>query len=120
MELDNAYAFILYHKKGKITAKLYGGSLSYATATLSVLYKGWVILNSWNHTHTDSWLCLIGQTGRSTVNLSEPMLTKFETLAQEKGMSLAYLFPFPTFGKSTSSLGKQNRNFLSANKFPVD
>ncbi|CAL8400646.1 unnamed protein product [Gadus morhua 'NCC'] len=63
MELDNAYAFILYHKKGKITAKLYG---------------------------------------RSTVNLSEPMLTKFETLAQEKGMSLAYLFPFPTFGHCDS------------------
>ena len=40
MELDNAYAFILYHKKGKITAKLYGESLSYATATLSVLHKG--------------------------------------------------------------------------------
>ncbi|CAL8292933.1 unnamed protein product [Lota lota] len=59
MEVDDAYAFILYHKNGMVTLKLYA---------------------------------------RSAANLSEPMLTKFEDLAQQHGMSLAYLFPFPTFG----------------------
>lgn len=35
--------------------------------------------------------------GRSTDNLSEPMLTKFEQLAEKQGLGLAYLFPFPTY-----------------------
>ncbi|XP_008299593.1 complement component C8 gamma chain [Stegastes partitus] len=35
--------------------------------------------------------------GRSVDNLSEPMLTKFEELAEKQGFSLAYLFPFPTY-----------------------
>ncbi|KAK0135059.1 Complement component C8 gamma chain [Merluccius polli] len=73
MEVDNAYAFILYQRKGMVTLKLYG---------------------------------------RSTINLSEPMLAKFERLAQEYNMSLAYLFPFPTFGKSTSSLPVR-RNYIN-------
>ena len=40
MEVDDAYAFILYHKKGKVTAKLYGEFLSYVTDTLSVPHQG--------------------------------------------------------------------------------
>ncbi|KAG7259909.1 hypothetical protein CRUP_017476 [Coryphaenoides rupestris] len=35
--------------------------------------------------------------GRSTINMSELMLTRFEQLAEEHGMSLAYMFPFPNF-----------------------
>ncbi|KAF7668130.1 hypothetical protein LDENG_00031110 [Lucifuga dentata] len=35
--------------------------------------------------------------GRSVDNLSEPVLTKFEKLAEKQGLGLAYLFPFPTY-----------------------
>ncbi|KAK9527862.1 hypothetical protein VZT92_014387 [Zoarces viviparus] len=35
--------------------------------------------------------------GRSVDDLSEPMLTKFEQLAEKQGFGLAYLFPFPTY-----------------------
>ncbi|CAK6951848.1 complement component C8 gamma chain [Scomber scombrus] len=35
--------------------------------------------------------------GRSVDDLSEPMLTKFEQLAEKQGLGLAYLFPFPTY-----------------------
>ncbi|XP_034562605.1 complement component C8 gamma chain [Notolabrus celidotus] len=35
--------------------------------------------------------------GRSVDDLSEPMLTKFEQLAEKQNMGLAYLFPFPTY-----------------------
>ncbi|KAL6097968.1 c8g [Pungitius sinensis] len=35
--------------------------------------------------------------GRSVDNLSEPMLAKFEQLAEKQGLGLAYLFPFPTY-----------------------
>ncbi|KAG7236989.1 hypothetical protein INR49_032920 [Caranx melampygus] len=35
--------------------------------------------------------------GRSVDNLSEPVLTKFEELAEKQGLGLAYLFPFPTY-----------------------
>ncbi|TNN34147.1 Complement component C8 gamma chain [Liparis tanakae] len=35
--------------------------------------------------------------GRSVDNLSEPMLTQFEELAEKQGLGLAYLFPFPTY-----------------------
>ncbi|XP_059182858.1 complement component C8 gamma chain [Centropristis striata] len=35
--------------------------------------------------------------GRSVDNLSEPMLTKFEQLAEKQGYGLAYLFPFPNY-----------------------
>ncbi|KAF3703494.1 Complement component C8 gamma chain Precursor [Channa argus] len=35
--------------------------------------------------------------GRSVESLSEPMLTKFEQLAEKQGFQLAYLFPFPTY-----------------------
>ncbi|XP_077364894.1 complement component C8 gamma chain [Festucalex cinctus] len=35
--------------------------------------------------------------GRSVGNLSEPLLTKFEQLAEKQAMGLAYLFPFPTY-----------------------
>ncbi|KAF1372914.1 hypothetical protein PFLUV_G00254850 [Perca fluviatilis] len=34
---------------------------------------------------------------RSVDNLSEPMLTKFEQLAEKQGLGLAYLFPFPNY-----------------------
>lgn len=34
---------------------------------------------------------------RSVDELSEPVLTKFEQLAEKHGMGLAYLFPFPTY-----------------------
>ncbi|XP_022045703.1 complement component C8 gamma chain [Acanthochromis polyacanthus] len=34
---------------------------------------------------------------RSVDDLSEPMLTKFEELAEKQGLGLAYLFPFPTY-----------------------
>ncbi|KAM4606407.1 complement component C8 gamma chain [Polymixia lowei] len=35
--------------------------------------------------------------GRSVDNLSEPVLEKFEQLAEKQGLGLAYLFPFPTY-----------------------
>ncbi|KAK2859367.1 hypothetical protein Q5P01_003987 [Channa striata] len=35
--------------------------------------------------------------GRSADNLSEPILTKFEQLAEKQDFQLAYLFPFPTY-----------------------
>ncbi|KAM9337220.1 complement component C8 gamma chain [Symphorus nematophorus] len=35
--------------------------------------------------------------GRSVDHLSEPMLSKFEELAEKQNMGLAYLFPFPTY-----------------------
>ncbi|XP_074478231.1 complement component C8 gamma chain [Sebastes fasciatus] len=35
--------------------------------------------------------------GRSVDDLPEPMLTKFEQLAETQGLGLAYLFPFPTY-----------------------
>uniref|UniRef100_UPI0037E740DC complement component C8 gamma chain n=1 Tax=Semicossyphus pulcher TaxID=241346 RepID=UPI0037E740DC len=35
--------------------------------------------------------------GRSVDDLSEPMLTKFEQLAEKQNLGLAYLFPFPTY-----------------------
>ncbi|KAM6971694.1 complement component C8 gamma chain [Tautogolabrus adspersus] len=35
--------------------------------------------------------------GRSVDDLSEPMLTKFEQLAEKQKLGLAYLFPFPTY-----------------------
>ncbi|XP_029005306.1 complement component C8 gamma chain [Betta splendens] len=35
--------------------------------------------------------------GRSVDNLSEPMLTKFERLADKQKFGLAYLVPFPTY-----------------------
>ncbi|XP_076014235.1 complement component C8 gamma chain [Genypterus blacodes] len=35
--------------------------------------------------------------GRSVDNLSEPVLAKFETLAEKQGLGLAFLFPFPTY-----------------------
>ncbi|TWW71098.1 Complement component C8 gamma chain [Takifugu flavidus] len=35
--------------------------------------------------------------GRSVDNLSEPMLTKFEQLAEKQNMGLAFVFPFPTY-----------------------
>ncbi|XP_056155674.1 complement component C8 gamma chain [Lampris incognitus] len=35
--------------------------------------------------------------GRSVDNLSEPVLTKFEELAEKQGLGLAYIFPFPTY-----------------------
>ncbi|XP_035508925.1 complement component C8 gamma chain [Morone saxatilis] len=54
----NSYAIMYYHKRGKITMKLYG---------------------------------------RSVDNLSEPMLAKFEQLAEKQHLGLAYLFPFPTY-----------------------
>ncbi|XP_017283940.1 complement component C8 gamma chain [Kryptolebias marmoratus] len=34
---------------------------------------------------------------RSVDNLSEPMLAKFEQLAEKHGLGLAFLFPFPTY-----------------------
>ncbi|XP_010733457.3 complement component C8 gamma chain [Larimichthys crocea] len=34
---------------------------------------------------------------RSTDDLSEPMLSKFEQLAEKQNLGLAYLFPFPTY-----------------------
>ncbi|CAN9506161.1 unnamed protein product [Ophioblennius macclurei] len=34
---------------------------------------------------------------RSVDDLSEPILSKFEQLAEKQGLSLAYLFPFPTY-----------------------
>ncbi|XP_026220155.1 complement component C8 gamma chain [Anabas testudineus] len=34
---------------------------------------------------------------RSVDDLSEPMLTKFEQLAEKQNFGLAYLFPFPTY-----------------------
>lgn len=34
---------------------------------------------------------------RSTDDLSEPLLTKFEQLAEKQSFGLAYLFPFPTY-----------------------
>ncbi|KAM9839681.1 complement component C8 gamma chain [Aulostomus maculatus] len=54
----SSYAIMYYQKGGKITMKLYGGTVD---------------------------------------NLSEPMLTKFEQLAEKQGMGLAFLFPFPTY-----------------------
>ncbi|XP_019942998.1 complement component C8 gamma chain [Paralichthys olivaceus] len=54
----SSYAVMYYHKRGKITIKLYG---------------------------------------RSVDNLSEPVLTKFEQLAEKQDLGLAYLFPFPTY-----------------------
>lgn len=41
--------------------------------------------------------------GRSVDNLSEPMLTKFEQLAEKQNFGLAFLFPFPTYSMSTST-----------------
>ncbi|XP_057680849.1 complement component C8 gamma chain [Corythoichthys intestinalis] len=35
--------------------------------------------------------------GRSVDNLLEPLLTKFEQLAEKQALGLAYLFPFPTY-----------------------
>ncbi|XP_029314070.1 complement component C8 gamma chain [Cottoperca gobio] len=35
--------------------------------------------------------------GRSVDNLSEPMLSKFEQLAEKLNFGLAYIFPFPTY-----------------------
>lgn len=35
--------------------------------------------------------------GRSVDNLAEPVLSKFEQLAEKQGLGLAYLFPFPTY-----------------------
>ncbi|KAM3860420.1 complement component C8 gamma chain [Diretmus argenteus] len=35
--------------------------------------------------------------GRSVDVLSEPILAKFEQLAEKQGLGLAYLFPFPTY-----------------------
>uniref|UniRef100_A0A3Q3GYI5 Complement C8 gamma chain n=1 Tax=Labrus bergylta TaxID=56723 RepID=A0A3Q3GYI5_9LABR len=35
--------------------------------------------------------------GRSVDDLSEPMLSKFEQLAEKQNLGLAYLFPFPTY-----------------------
>ncbi|XP_060920658.1 complement component C8 gamma chain [Labrus mixtus] len=35
--------------------------------------------------------------GRSVDDLSEPMLGKFEQLAEKQNLGLAYLFPFPTY-----------------------
>ncbi|XP_056290070.1 complement component C8 gamma chain [Pseudoliparis swirei] len=46
--------------------------------------------------------------GRSVDNLSEPMLTKFEQLAEKQGLGLAYLFPFPTY----SHCGKVDQNHV--------
>ncbi|KAM9826952.1 complement component C8 gamma chain [Neosynchiropus ocellatus] len=34
---------------------------------------------------------------RTVDKLSEPMLTKFETLAEKQSLGLAFLFPFPTY-----------------------
>lgn len=39
--------------------------------------------------------------GRVLDNLSEPLLVKFEQLAEKQGFGLNYLFPFPTYSTST-------------------
>lgn len=54
----SSYAIMSYHKRGKVTMKLYG---------------------------------------RSVDNLSEPTLSRFEELAEQQNLGLAYLFPFPTY-----------------------
>lgn len=41
-------------------------------------------------------------------DLSEPMLTKFEQLADKHGMGLAYLFPFPTYSKHIYMVTNEN------------
>uniref|UniRef100_A0A3B5LKX7 Complement component 8, gamma polypeptide n=1 Tax=Xiphophorus couchianus TaxID=32473 RepID=A0A3B5LKX7_9TELE len=45
---------------------------------------------------------------RSVDDLSEPMLTKFEQLADKHGMGLAYLFPFPTYSKYIYMVTNEN------------
>uniref|UniRef100_A0A667X9D1 Complement component 8, gamma polypeptide n=1 Tax=Myripristis murdjan TaxID=586833 RepID=A0A667X9D1_9TELE len=41
--------------------------------------------------------------GESVDDLSEPVLAKFEELAEKQGMGLAYLFPFPTYSTYISA-----------------
>uniref|UniRef100_A0A3B4TG85 Complement component 8, gamma polypeptide n=1 Tax=Seriola dumerili TaxID=41447 RepID=A0A3B4TG85_SERDU len=53
---------------------------------------------------------------RSVDDLSEPVLTKFEQLAEKQELGLAYLFPFPTYSHCASVdqdhvLSKLNKNF---------
>lgn len=48
--------------------------------------------------------------GRSVDNLSEPLLTKFEQLAEKQALGLAYLFPFPTYSMYIRALEKHKKN----------
>lgn len=53
--------------------------------------------------------------GRSVDNLSEPMLTKFEQLAEKQKFGLAYLFPFPTYSMCIYCLKKHVINVILLN-----
>uniref|UniRef100_A0A672GT86 Complement component 8, gamma polypeptide n=1 Tax=Salarias fasciatus TaxID=181472 RepID=A0A672GT86_SALFA len=47
---------------------------------------------------------------RSVDSLSEPILSKFEQLAEKQGLGLAYLFPFPTYSKSVQKSTERKDN----------
>ncbi|KAA8580865.1 hypothetical protein FQN60_013823 [Etheostoma spectabile] len=81
----NSYAIMYYQKLGKMTMKLYGGFLSYDALVWYFRSKSQVVV------------LIFFYSARSVDNLSEPMLTKFEQLAEKQGLGLAYLFPFPNY-----------------------
>lgn len=90
----NSYAVIYYQKRGKITVKLYGGPPVHVTYVWDLQ----LTVSGLNKTHFECVFVLCA--GRSVDNLSEPMLSKFERLAEKQNMGLAYLFPFPTYSMS--------------------
>lgn len=90
----NSYAVIYYKKRGKITVKLYGGPPVHVIYVLNLQ----LTVSGLNKTYFECVFVLC--TGRSVDNLSEPMLSRFEQLAEKQNMGLAYLFPFPTYSMS--------------------
>lgn len=114
----DSYAIMYYQKRGKITMKLYGWFLIHVTFVWYFTSKSQVIvliiLFDSGTTKKDQIVCLKQcicndiifcalYAGRSVDDLSEPMLSKFEQLAEKQNMGLAYLFPFPTYSTSMST-----------------
>lgn len=106
----SSYAIMYYQKQGEMTMKLYGGFHSNVIFVWYFRSKSQLVVLVvlfWEIQRVHCGLMLLPEcfifvfcalfAGRSVDNLSEPMLTKFEQLAEKQNLGLAYLFPFPTY-----------------------
>lgn len=84
-------------------------ALWWATQACSTHFQ--LVVNGlwWTHCITETvfsffsiWFCVLCAV-RSVGELSEPVLSKFEQLAENQNVGLAYLFSFPTYSMSKST-----------------
>ncbi|KAM3593463.1 uncharacterized protein V6R79_013458 [Siganus canaliculatus] len=95
----DSYAIMYYQKRGQITMKLYSRFLIFEIYVFWFCYYCMFVLFCFFFKVCDF---VLTYAGRSTDELPEPILTKFEELAGKQNMGLAYVFPFPNYSMSSS------------------